>query len=110
MGASNDMTNASRGDSTESVDGVFSTLTSEDRRLIIEMLVRSSEDGQPGMSISEVATELGSTRFSASRHLRILLESGLVTATRQGTAIIYAIRVEPLWSVEDWLLSLTSSG
>lgn len=99
--------NAHRG-RAESVGGVFSTLASEDRRLIIELLVLSSGRGRVGMSISEVAKSLGTNRFTASRHLRTLHECGLVTATRRGTATIYSIRIEPLWSAEDWLSSLTN--
>lgn len=109
MSSSDDAVGVAHGGRAEGVDGVFSTLASEDRRLIIELLVRSSGRGQvEGMSISEVAKSLGTNRFTASRHLRTLHECGLVTATRRGTATIYSIRIEPLWSAEDWLFSLTN--
>ena len=108
MSSADDAVGAAHGGRAESVDEVFSTLASENRRLIIELLVRSSRHGLTGMSISEVAMSLGTNRFIASRHLRALHECGLVTATRRGTATIYSVRIEPLWSAEDWLYSLTA--
>jgi DNA-binding transcriptional ArsR family regulator len=88
---------------------VLSTLASDDRRAILELLTGLRDDGEVGMSISQVAEGLGSTRFSASRHLRIMHESGLVTATRRGPATIYSVRVEPLWRLEDWIISIAHS-
>lgn len=87
---------------------MLSTLASDDRRAIVEMLGGLVGEGA-GMSISQVANILGMTRFSASRHLRILNESGLVTATRRGTAMIYSVRVEPLWLIEDWIIHIAHS-
>lgn len=110
MSSLDDAVGGAHGGRAESVDGVFATLASENRRLIIELLVRSSGRGrEAGMSISEVAMSLGTNRFTASRHLRTLYECGLVTATQRGTATIYSIRIEPLWSAEDWLFSLTNT-
>lgn len=104
-----DDTNTLLDDVGESLSSVLRALLSDERRSIVEWLSRSRSEGEVGMSISRVAEELESTRFSASRHLRILRECGVVTATRRGTAKIYSLRIESLWCVEDWILSITTA-
>src|SRR4030067_2264511 len=40
-------------------------------------------------NVTELANELGITQPTASRHLKVLRERGLVQTTRQGTTVTY---------------------
>ena len=42
-------------------------------------------------NVSEVASEVGISQPAASRHLNILRERGMVTAKREGQAVIYML-------------------
>ena len=58
------------------------------RRTILEMLRNEPR------SVGELAAELPVSRPAVSKHLRLMLEAGLVDVTQIGTRRIYRIRPE----------------
>lgn len=89
----------------------FAALSSDDRILIVLILGasanRDSRGYGVGLSIAEVARRTELSRFSASRHLRILRESGLVRASRSGQELRHSLHTGGLEELEDWLYLVT---
>lgn len=63
----------------------FEALGDPQRRAIVELL------GERGRSVRELADELPISRPAVSRHLRLLSDAGLVTATPEGTRRLYRL-------------------
>lgn len=51
----------------------------------------------------DLAVPLGRSQPTVSHHLRVLREAGLVTATRRGTNIWYAVRTDQLAALQSVL-------
>ncbi len=51
----------------------------------------------------ELAALLPIARPGVSRHLRVLLDAGLVEARREAQRRIYSLRLEPLAEIDHWL-------
>lgn len=88
--------------SDRSVSAVFAALAN-DERLVIVAYLGGLGTRHPGSSISEIADAASLSRFSASRHLRILAAAGLVSAWRSGHAILHTICPTGFDEVEDWM-------
>jgi len=86
-----------------SLTAVFAALANDERLAILRTLADSARETGRGASISSLADAVGITRFSASRHLRILATAGLVTVRRSGHALIHRLEPAGLDIVEDWL-------
>lgn len=50
-----------------------------------------------------IALHFDAARSTVSKHIQILMECGLVEATKQGREIYYEIRMEQMKEVELWL-------
>ncbi len=74
-------------------------------RLAIVTRLRSGE-----LSVHEVADEFPMSRPAISKHLRILREAGLVAERAAGRERIYAMEMEPLHSIRNWLAKLGIGG
>jgi len=59
---------------------------SNDRRLVILMLLRSKE-----MSVNDIAERIGLSQSALSQHLAILRADGLVKTRRQAQSIFYSL-------------------
>jgi ArsR family transcriptional regulator len=57
-------------------------------------------------TVNELAADLGVTQSSASRHLKILRERGLVQAERQGSSVEYSLCDRRLIEALDLLRSV----
>jgi DNA-binding transcriptional ArsR family regulator len=55
------------------------------------------------LSVGEIAAKLPVSRPAVSRHLRLLDEAGLVEARAEGTRSVYAVRVQGLAPVREFL-------
>jgi DNA-binding transcriptional ArsR family regulator len=75
----------------------FDALADPHRRAIVELL-RGGE-----RSVREIADEMPITRPAVSRHLRLLSEAGLVTASAQGTRRLYRLHDEGVDAVRAYL-------
>jgi DNA-binding transcriptional ArsR family regulator len=79
---------------------LFGVLADPTRRRVLELL--SDEPRRAG----ELAESAGTSRPVMSRHLRILLESGLVADERvpaDARARVFRLRPEPMRDVRAWL-------
>ena len=54
-------------------------------------------------TVGEVAEALGLAQPTASKHLKVLREAGLVRVSAQAQRRIYALDPEPLADLDDWL-------
>ncbi len=87
-----------------SVFGVFAALASPNRLAILDALIANDRSSpQRGLSISDVASLTELSRFSASRHLGILREAGVVVAEPVGMRLQHQVAWHALESIEDWL-------
>jgi DNA-binding transcriptional ArsR family regulator len=75
----------------------FDALADTHRRAILELL----QGGE--RSVREIADELPITRPAVSRHLRLLKEAGLVTASAEGTRRLYRLHDEGVAAVRAYL-------
>ena len=75
----------------------FDALADRHRRAILERL-RGGE-----RSVREIADEMPITRPAVSRHLRLLKEAGLVTASPEGTRRLYRLHDEGVEAVHAYL-------
>jgi DNA-binding transcriptional ArsR family regulator len=60
-------------------------------------------------NVSELASELGISQPSASRHLTLLRERGMVTAQREGQSVIYTLTDGRIIQALDLLRSVLAS-
>lgn len=79
---------------------LFSAIGDANRRRILELLA----DREHG--VGELAAALGIAQPSASQHLAILRDVGLVASTRVGTSSRYRLLASPLADVTSWVRSL----
>ncbi len=75
---------------------VFNAIA-EPRRREILVLLRAGE-----RPVTEVAEELGLTQPGASKHLRVLRETGLVRDRRAGKQRLYGLDARGLRRVHEW--------
>ena len=75
----------------------FTALADPTRRSIIEMLAH--EDRSAG----DIAGAFAVSRPAISRHLRVLRESGLVTAREHRQQRIYQLEPDPLNEIRQWV-------
>ena len=81
----------------EGMADIFDVLADATRRDILRRLL----DGEA--SVSDLVAALGVTQPTVSKHLARLLDAGLVTVREDGRNRIYAVRPEPLATVDAWL-------
>lgn len=65
------------------------------RRAILDRLVRGE------CAVGEVVSALGLSQPAVSQHLRVLLDTGLVTVRRDGRRRLYQVSSEGLEAVRD---------
>lgn len=75
----------------------FSALAEPNRLRIVDLLA-----GGP-LSVGEIADKLQLRQPQASKHLRVLLEAGLVDVEAEANRRNYKLRIEPLKEIDDWL-------
>ena len=70
----------------------------EPNRMRIVELLRAGP-----LSVGEVAARLGMRQPQASKHLKVLADSGIVTARADANRRIYSLRDAPFRTLEGWL-------
>lgn len=76
---------------------VIAALADPVRRAILETLI----DGP--MTAGDIAARFPISRPAVSRHLRVLREAGLVSASQSGRERIYRVETAPLAELDAWL-------
>ena len=84
-------------------DGVFAALADRTRRHILVRLADRPDDA------GAVAADLGISRQAVAKHLRILVDSGLVIASPQQRRQVHAVRPDRIREISD-LLGAVSRG
>lgn len=67
------------------------------RRRILDLLCTRDR------SVNEIVGELGIGQPSASKHLKVLREAGLVSVRPDAQRRVYCLRAEPLRELDEWL-------
>jgi DNA-binding transcriptional ArsR family regulator len=81
---------------------VYAAIDDPVRRSLLEQLGRSGP-----ARVVDLTEGRGISRPAVSRHLRVLGEAGLVTATDRGRERHYELVAEPLQEVVSWVGALT---
>lgn len=78
----------------------FKTFTAlgEPNRLAIIELLRNGE-----LSVGQIADKLDMRQPQASKHLKVLSDTGLVDVTAEANRRLYKIKPETFLSLESWL-------
>ncbi|MEJ2193679.1 MAG: metalloregulator ArsR/SmtB family transcription factor [Ignavibacteriaceae bacterium] len=79
------------------IDDVFSALADQNRREILLMLTDKK------MTVNSIAENFKISRPAISKHLKVLLNTNLVSSRQKGRERYYQLNVEPLKQVRDWL-------
>ena len=85
----------------------LAALGQETRLDIYRLLAKQGADGMPA---GDIAAHLGLVQNTASNHLKILGDAGLVLATREGRTIRYAIAPEQMRAVINFLTAECCNG
>lgn len=75
----------------------FSALAEPNRLHIVELLMKGP------LSVGDIAEKLSLRQPQASKHLRVLLEAGLVEVQAEANRRHYGLRMEPLRELDAWL-------
>ena len=75
----------------------FDVLAEPARRRILALLLE-----RPRL-VGELTQELGLSQPGTSKHLRVLREAGLVTVRADRQRRLYAVEVQPLAEIDEWL-------
>ena len=77
---------------------VFNAIAEPRRRQIIETLARGR-----ARAVGELVEEFGLSQSAVSKHLGVLREVGIVSASKQGQHRLYHLNAEELKPVHDWV-------
>ncbi|MGW8481956.1 ArsR/SmtB family transcription factor [Microbacterium sp. NPDC055903] len=83
---------------------IFDVIADGTRRDILQLLLRRAGEGDAGTSVTQIVSELGISQPTVSKHLKVLREADLVTVREDGQRRFYSLAVEPLETVDDWLM------
>ena len=76
---------------------VFQAVSDPTRRAILDRLREGSQ------AVNEIAGRFDVSRPAISKHLRVLLDAGLVTESRDGRNRMYKLNPGPLREVDRWI-------
>lgn len=76
---------------------VFGVLAEPNRRRILDLLRARPRP------VGELVEALGISQPGTSKHLRVLLDAGLVWVRQEAQHRVYGVRAEPLEEVAAWL-------
>jgi DNA-binding transcriptional ArsR family regulator len=76
---------------------IFQAIADPTRRAIIALIAMQA------MTPNALAEHFDSSRQAISKHLRILTECELVTQEQKGREIYYALEIEKMKEIDEWL-------
>lgn len=85
----------------------LSALAQESRLNVFRLLAAAGEEGVPA---GEIAKELEIAPATLSFHLKELVASGLIDQQREGRSIIYALNVQSISSLMEFLMNDCCQG
>ena len=80
------------------LDQIFHALGDATRRRMLSMLTRSER-----LSASELAAPFTIAQPTASKHIKVLEQSALITRKIEGRTHYFQLRLDTLANAEDWL-------
>src|SRR5215213_2245073 len=80
----------------QTTSDAFNAIAEPRRRHILELLAGDER------SVGEIADALELNQPSASKHLQVLRDVGLVTARRDGRRTLYRTNADALRTIHDW--------
>jgi DNA-binding transcriptional ArsR family regulator len=83
------------------VDAIFAALADPTRRRLLGRLA-----AQPSATATELAASEPVTRQAVVKHLQSLGEAGLVTPSRSGREVHYALTPAPLDDAVGWMVTV----
>lgn len=83
---------------------LFHVIADPTRRRLLEELSGGER------SVGDLVAALGVSQPTASKHLRVLREAGLVDTRAQGQRRFYCLDSSPLTAVSEWLTGLGVTG
>ncbi|NED94794.1 helix-turn-helix transcriptional regulator [Phytoactinopolyspora alkaliphila] len=89
---------AVRDDDAVSLAAMFKALADPARVKILSMLLNT-----PEVCACDMAGQIGKTAATASHHLKLLKEAGLISGERRGTWVYYRVVPERLKAIRDAL-------
>ncbi|MEU9139591.1 metalloregulator ArsR/SmtB family transcription factor [Streptomyces sp. NPDC048404] len=88
---------------TEEVDSVLAALADPTRRRLLDLLAAGGE-----VTATRLAEELPVSRQAVVKHLAVLDAAGLVTGSRVGREVRYAVRPAALNFTARWMSALAA--
>jgi DNA-binding transcriptional ArsR family regulator len=90
-------------------DAAFKALADPTRRRILDLLFEKN-----GLSLSEieavVTSQVEMTRFGVMKHIKVLVEAGLVTTERSGRNTLHHLNPVPIRLIHDrWISKYTEA-
>jgi DNA-binding transcriptional ArsR family regulator len=86
---------------SDRVDAVFAALADPTRRRLLGRLAQ-----QRSATATELAASEPVTRQAVVKHLQSLGEAGLVTPSREGREVRYAVTAAPLEDAVGWMVTV----
>jgi DNA-binding transcriptional ArsR family regulator len=75
----------------------FDVLAEPNRRRILDLLLEEPR------SVSQLVERLGLSQPGTSKHLRVLREAGLVSASKQAQRRVYELNLDALSEIIQWI-------
>lgn len=75
----------------------FEVVAEPHRRQMLDLLRNGPRN------VSELVDAVGLSQPGTSKHLRVMLDAGVVTVRAEGRQRIYELRPEPLREIEEWI-------
>jgi DNA-binding transcriptional ArsR family regulator len=75
----------------------FTVLAEPNRRKLLDALVHGPK------SVTDLVQDIGMSQPVVSKHLRVLRDAHLVSATPDGQRRLYRLNPEPLSELDEWL-------
>jgi ArsR family transcriptional regulator len=91
---------------------IFDVVADATRRALLQLLLETyvSADSVSGeLSVGQIVSKLGLTQPTVSKQLKVLRDSGLVSAREDGQHRYYSLDSAPLEELEDWLIPFLSA-
>lgn len=82
--------------------GSFQAIGSEARLSVLRALVRA---GEAGLAVGDIQERTGIAASTLSHHIKVMVDSGVVTQTRQGRSIITHADFDHLRDLATFILA-----
>ena len=82
---------------TYRLNDIFTVIADSNRRAILDLVNGASLNG------SEIAEHFEMSRTAVDKHLRILIDTGLISVEKKGRSHTHTLNAQPMKEVWEWL-------